>query len=59
MTANKTERIPVMFDRELLELVDDYGFENRVRTRSETIRQLVNKGLTAAKIETRNTDATA
>jgi metal-responsive CopG/Arc/MetJ family transcriptional regulator len=41
----KTERVPIMFDPALLRRIDDYSFQNRIRTRAETIRQLVTKGM--------------
>lgn len=53
----KTERVPIMFDPELLEKVDDYGFRNRIRGRAETVRQLIKKGMTVD--ETKKADATA
>jgi metal-responsive CopG/Arc/MetJ family transcriptional regulator len=41
MVATKTERIPIMFDKQLVERIDDYSYDNRIRTRSEAIRRLV------------------
>ncbi|MDX0622433.1 hypothetical protein GOD54_21265 [Sinorhizobium medicae] len=41
----KTERVPIMFDPALLRRVDDYSSQHRIRTRAETIRQLVTKGM--------------
>jgi len=32
-------------DKELLERINDFRFENRIETKSEAIRQLVEKGL--------------
>jgi len=32
-------------DKELLERINDFRFENRIETRSEAIRMLVEKGL--------------
>jgi len=45
MAQTKTERVPIMFDKHLLEQVDGYRFENRIGTRSETIRQLLAQSL--------------
>ncbi len=45
MSKQLTERVPIMFDPELLNRIDDYSFQNRIRTRSETVRQLVMKGM--------------
>lgn len=45
MSKRLTERIPIMFDPALLKRIDDYGFENRIRTRAETVRQLIVKGM--------------
>lgn len=59
MTALKTERVPVMFDTDRLRKVDNYRFENRIGTRAEAIRKLIDEGLTASNIETKKADATA
>ncbi|WP_156381730.1 hypothetical protein [Rhizobium sp. Leaf341] len=53
----KTERIPVMFEKDLLMRLDDYGFNRRIRSRSATIRQLVRVALEV--IEKEKGDATA
>lgn len=53
MSVLKTERVPVMFDTDRLRKVDDYSFENRIRTRAEAIRQLIDKGLNASQSETK------
>ena len=45
MAGLKTERIPIMFDRELVERIDDYSFAARIRTRSEAVRHLIREGL--------------
>lgn len=58
MEGAKTERVPIMFDPQLVKLVDDFGFENRIRTRAEVVRTLVRKGLEAAK-ETKKGEALA
>ncbi|QRY66560.1 hypothetical protein JVX98_19385 [Ensifer sp. PDNC004] len=48
----KTERIPIMFEKELIEQVDEFSFQRRIRTRAATLRLLVKIGLAAASIET-------
>lgn len=53
----KTERVPIMFDEPLLKRLDDYSFENKIRTRAETIRRLVAKGIESE--ETKKAHATA
>jgi len=53
----KTERVPIMFDPEMLKRLDDYSFENRIRTRAEAVRSLIIKGMTAD--ETKKADALA
>lgn len=53
----KTERIPIMFDPELLEKLDNYSFDNRIRTRAETVRRLIVIGMMVE--ETKKADATA
>lgn len=51
MSGLKTERIPVMFEKELVEKIDDFSFSNRIRSRSEAIRRLVEQSLTLAENE--------
>ena len=53
----KTERVPIMFDADLLSKVDEFSFRNRIRTRAETVRQLIKKGMEIE--ETKKADATA
>ncbi|OYD05776.1 hypothetical protein AMK08_CH103847 [Rhizobium sp. N4311] len=55
MSKRLTERIPIMFDPALLKRIDDYGFENRIRTRAETVRQLIVKGM--EEVETEKAEA--
>jgi len=42
-----TEKPKIIFvaDEKLLERLDDYRFENRIKTQSETIRRLLDKAL--------------
>jgi metal-responsive CopG/Arc/MetJ family transcriptional regulator len=37
--------ILITFDEQLLKRVDDFRFENRINTRSEAIRRLIDEGL--------------
>ncbi|MBW1785584.1 MAG: hypothetical protein JRK53_03040 [Deltaproteobacteria bacterium] len=37
--------ITMIFPEDLLEKVEDYRYENRIPTRTEAIRQLIEKGL--------------
>jgi len=43
--ATKKPQVLLTMDDELLERIEDYRYENRIPTRSETIRQLIKKGL--------------
>ena len=44
-----TVRKLVSIPREVWEKVDDYRFENRIKTESEAIRRLIELGLKAAR----------
>lgn len=57
--AKKTERIPVMFEKELVGEVDDYGFRHRMRTRAAALRHLVRVGLALENREKEKGEATA
>ncbi len=50
-TEAKTERFQLMFQPSLVERIDEWGWERRIRTRAETIRVLVEKGLEATASE--------
>ena len=41
----KMERLAVPLSRELVELIDDFRYANRIPSRSEAIRQLIERGL--------------
>lgn len=43
--AVKKPTITMVFDEDLLERVDDYRYGNRIPTRTEAIRQILEKGL--------------
>jgi hypothetical protein len=45
--SGKTQRVAVSFPRELIERIDDFRFANRVESRAEAIRQLIEAGLEA------------
>jgi len=38
-------KILITFDDDLLKRIDDYRFENRINSRSEAIRRLIEEGL--------------
>ena len=57
MSRSRTERVPVMFDKDLVKRIDDYSFRNRIRTRSEAIRRLISQSLICE--ENEKADATA
>lgn len=57
MSAKMTERIPIMFDQDLLNQVDEYRFSNRIGTRAAAIRELIVKGMHFS--ETQKADALA
>lgn len=44
----KNVRLPVMVTKAEAEQIDDWRFKNRVATRAEAIRQLIQAGLQAA-----------
>lgn len=41
----KKQKILIIFEDELFKRIDDYRFENRINSRSEAIRQLIEQGL--------------
>ena len=43
--ATKKPQVLLTLDEELLEKIEDYRYENRIPTRSETIRTLLRKAL--------------
>ena len=46
MPAEK-QKILITFEDDFLKRIDDFRFENRIKSRSEAIRQLINVGLKA------------
>ena len=35
----------MLFEKNMIEVIDNWSFANRVRTRAEAIRQLIDRGL--------------
>jgi hypothetical protein len=50
-TENKTERVQLLMSPSQVEAIDEWGWQRRIRTRAEAIRQLVDLGLTIPAIE--------
>ncbi|WP_116654886.1 hypothetical protein [Pelagibacterium sediminicola] len=46
-TENKTERVQLLMTPSEVKAIDDWGFENRIRTRAEAIRRLCQMGIIA------------
>lgn len=44
-SAKKTERVSIMMSKHDLERLDDWAFSNRIRSRGEAIRRLVQMGI--------------
>jgi metal-responsive CopG/Arc/MetJ family transcriptional regulator len=44
MPTNKP-KVLLLFDEDLLERIDDFRFENRINSRSEAVRRLIEEGL--------------
>ncbi len=55
----KSERFQMLMDKPTLAAVDDWGFANRIRTRAEAIRQLIQAGLKASDAEMKKGEARA
>ncbi|UCE51363.1 MAG: ribbon-helix-helix protein, CopG family [Desulfobacterales bacterium] len=43
--TTKKPRILITMDEDLLERIDDFRFDNRINTRSEAIRRLIEEAL--------------
>lgn len=52
----KTERIALMMTPDEVTAVDDWGFANRIRSRAEAIRRLIELGLEASEEKSRKKD---
>lgn len=50
-TPNAAPIINITMDDELLKLVEDYQFDNRIKNRSEAIRRLLKAGMEVMKQE--------
>lgn len=50
----KTDKtfINIQIPTEMLDWIDDYRFKNRIQSRSEAVRQLIEKSLGSSKKET-------
>jgi metal-responsive CopG/Arc/MetJ family transcriptional regulator len=55
-TPNAKPIINITIDEELLEKVEDFQFANRIKNRSEAIRQLVLLGMEELKKESQKED---
>ena len=44
----RTERIPLLMTPSEVKALDDWAFANRIRSRGEAIRQLIERGLAAS-----------
>lgn len=44
----KTERVTILMSLSDLKMIDDWSFEQRIRSRGEAIRRLIELGLAAA-----------
>ena len=44
-TPNAKPTITITLDEKLLKQIDDYQFENRIRNRSQAIKELIEKGM--------------
>lgn len=45
----KTERVTIMMSPEDLQILDEWSFQQRIRSRGKAIRQLIELGLQTAK----------
>lgn len=51
MAEQKTEHLHLLAEPSLIEKIDEWGWQQRIRTRAEVIRLLVRKGLAEAEKE--------
>lgn len=42
---NKNTQILITMNKDMLEKIEDYQFSNRIKSRTEAVRQLIEKGL--------------
>lgn len=54
MPEKKTDKtfINIQIPTEMLDWIDDYRFKNRIQSRAEAVRQLIEKALGSSKKET-------
>ena len=48
-TEKRDEKVPVLFTASELQVIDDWSFARRIRSRGEAIRQLIALGLSASR----------
>jgi len=48
-TENRDQKVPVLFTPSELKEIDDWSFDQRIRSRGEAIRRLIALGLEADK----------
>jgi hypothetical protein len=53
MDAPKDIRLPIMVSKSEAQAIDDWRFSNRVGTRAEAIRRLIDLGLEASRAGTK------
>lgn len=46
------QKLIIQVSKELIEQIDDYRFKNRIQSRAEAVRQLIEKALGSPKKET-------
>jgi metal-responsive CopG/Arc/MetJ family transcriptional regulator len=50
--SKKDQKLLLMISQEQLDQIDDYRFKNRINSRAEAVRQLIEKALGSPKKET-------
>lgn len=55
----RTEKLQLMLDRDELQAIDDWRFENRLPSRAAAIRELLRRGLNARGFEDPRADASS
>ena len=46
------QKLIIQVSKELIEQIDDYRFKNRLQSRAEAVRQLIEKSISSPKKET-------
>lgn len=44
-TPNSKPTITITMDEDMIKTIDDYQFDNRIRSRSQAIKELIEKGI--------------